>query len=92
MYQIIENPKVMSKEEIEQKYSGYWVYIVQANINPHGTLIEGMPVVLGEYQFDGVEEGIYERFDLPKYGRRLSYTLVPHGNMISSVFGVGWNE
>ena len=92
MYRIIENPMIMSREEIEQKYSGYWVYIVQANITSHGTLIEGMPVVLGDYQFAGVEDGIYEQFDQPKYGRDLSYTLVPHGNTISSVFGVGWKE
>ena len=59
------------------------------------TRLSGSVVEVGNcsyFQFDGVEEGIYERFDLPKYGRRLSYTLVPHGNMISSVFGVGWNE
>ena len=68
-----------------------WVYIVKANIDFHGALIEGMPVVTGEYQYDGVEEGIYAQFDGAEYGRDLSYTLLPHDDTISSVFGVGWS-
>nr|AGS53408.1 hypothetical protein [uncultured bacterium contig00025] len=87
MYKIIENPHFMTKAEIDSAYKGKWVYIVKADINPHGRLIEGMPVVLGEFQFDGVEEGIYERFKKKEYEERLSYTLLPNDDTISSVFG-----
>ena len=89
MYEIIKNPKIMSKAEIDKAYMGKWIYVVNADIDTHGTLIEGMPVVLGEYQFDGVEDGIYKQFDGAEYGRDLSYTLLPHDDTISSVFGVG---
>ena len=91
MYQLIENPRMMLQEEIDSIYDGYWVYIVNANITPNGKLIEGIPVVLGKFQFAGVDEGVYKQFDGSEYGRKLSYTLLPHDNTISSVFGVGWN-
>jgi len=87
-YQIIENPKMMTREEIIAAYTGKWVYVVKADIDEHGALIEGMPVVLGEYQFAGVEDGIYEQFDRDEYGRDLSYTLLPTGYVVSSVFGM----
>ena len=61
MYQILENPRMMPSDEIDKTFDGKWVYVVKAHINPHGELIEGMPVVTGDYQFEGVEEGIYEK-------------------------------
>ena len=70
---------------------GVIICIVNANIDTHGTLVEGVPVVIGEYQFDGVDEGIYAQFDSMEYGRDLSYTLLPHDDTISSVFGAGWS-
>ena len=91
MCKIIENPKLMSQEEIDTAYTGNWVYIVQANIDSLGKLISGVPVVLGEFQFDGVDEGVYRQFDSREYGRKLSYTLLSHDNTVSSVFGVAWN-
>ena len=91
MYEIIKNPKMMTEEEIVKKYTGKWVYVVKANIDRHGALIEGMPVVLGEFQYAGVEEGIYKQFDGPEYESRLSYTLIPLDNTVTSAFGVGWN-
>jgi hypothetical protein len=89
LYKIIENPVKMTKDEIDHTYKGMWVYIVKANIDKHGWLIEGMPVVLGEFQYDGVEEGIYEQYRKKEYEERLSYTLLPNDDTISSVFGVG---
>jgi len=89
MYEIIKNPEIMSKESIKANYKGKWVYIVKAIITPHGELVEGMPVVCGEYQFEGVEEGIYKQFDGEEYEEKLSYTLIPHSGMISSVYGIG---
>jgi hypothetical protein len=83
---------MMTKEEIDRTYDGRWVYVVKANIDNHGWLSEGMPVVLGEFQYAGVEEGIYNQYDSPEYEKRLSYTLLPNDNAISSVFGVTWVE
>jgi hypothetical protein len=88
MYEIISNPQMMTKEEIDRIYSGKWVYIVKADIDRHGWLSEGMPVILGEFQYAGVEEGIYDQFDSAEYEKRLSYTLLPNDSTISSAFGV----
>jgi len=89
MYTIIKNPKMMHKADIDRIYDGRWVYVVKAKIDKHGWLTEGMPVVTGEFQYDGVEEGIYDRFDSEEYEKRLSYTLLHNEDTISSVFGVG---
>jgi hypothetical protein len=88
MYKIIENPRMMTQEEIVSAYNGKWIYVVKANFTPHGKLIEGMPVVLGEFQFDGVREGIYDQYDSEEYKERYSYTLLPNNGTISSVFGM----
>jgi len=88
MYQIIKNPKMMTSDEIDTTFMGKWVFIVNADITRHGELIEGIPVVIGDYQFEGVEEGIYEKYKEAKYGRTLSYTLLSLDNTIVSVYGV----
>ncbi|MCL2203856.1 MAG: hypothetical protein FWB88_07955 [Defluviitaleaceae bacterium] len=78
MYQVLDNPRVMPTEEINKTFDGKWVYVVNANITPHGELIEGVPVVIGDGHFEGVEEGIYEQYNAPEYGRKLSLSwLLP---------------
>jgi hypothetical protein len=88
MYKIIENPHIMTQAEIDAAYTGYWIYVVKANITRHGELLSGMPVVLGSYQFEGVEEGIYKKYDGSEYRRRLSLNLLPLDNTIVSVYGM----
>ena len=77
MYKILDKPKMMPADEINEAFNGMWVYVVKANITAHGKLIEGMPVVTGDYHFEGVEDGIYEKYDAPEYGRDLSLSLLP---------------
>ncbi|MCL2663925.1 MAG: hypothetical protein FWE83_11470 [Oscillospiraceae bacterium] len=89
MYKIIDNPKMMTKDEIYNAYNGKWVFIVKANITEHGRLVEGIPVILGDYQYDGIEDGIYDKYKGDEYEQIISYTLVPLNNTITSVFGVG---
>ena len=85
MYEIIENPRMMTKAEIDETYDGKWVYIVKADINKHGTFFSGMPVVIGDYQFEGVdvERSIYDQFNSKEYGKHLSYPLFSLGNFVS---------
>ena len=79
---------MMTSDEIDTTFMGKWVFIVNVDITRHGELIEGIPVVIGDYQFEGVEEGIYEKYKEAKYGRTLSYTLLSLDNTIVSVYGV----
>ena len=72
MYQVLDNPRMMPSNEIYKTFDGKWVFVVKANITPQGKLIEGMPVVIGDFHFEGVEEGIYEKYNTPEYGSQLS--------------------
>ena len=88
MYEVIGSPKVLTREEIDELFDGKWVYIVKAKFTPNEMLIEGMPVVIGDAPFDGVEDGIYKQFKNKDYGERCSYTLLKQPNLISSVYNV----
>ena len=88
MYEILKSPKMMSKEEIDQAFNGKWVYIVKSGFTPNDMLIEGVPVVIGDAPFDGVEDGIYNQFDGEDYEETCSYTLLKQPNSISSVYNV----
>ena len=90
MYQILENPRMMSSDEIDKTFRGKWVYVVKADITRHGELIEGMPVVIADFHFEGVEEGIYKIYKTPEYGRRLSLSsLMRSYNDLSLIFPEG---
>ena len=90
MYKILDNPRVMPSDEIDKTFDGKWVYVVKANITPHGELIEGMPVVTADFHFEGVEEGIYEMYKTPEYGRRLSRgSLLPASDDLNLVIPDG---
>ena len=88
MYQILENPIMMSGEEIEEMFDGKWVYVVKANITRHGELMEGMPVVVADSPFEGTELGIYEQYRKPEYEERLDHNLKHYDPFIPSVFSV----
>jgi hypothetical protein len=78
MYQIIENPHMMSVEEIDKEFDGKWVYLTRTNYTPQGLLIEAVPVVTGDCPFDGVEDGIYKKFRDGSWGGRTSYSVLLH--------------
>jgi len=89
MYQIIDNPKLMTKDEIDKTYDGKWVYIVKANVTREGTVIDGTPVIIADEPYEGVEDGIYEHFRNEENEERLSYDLLHHDpHFIPSVFSV----
>jgi len=88
MYKIIDNPKIMTSDDIDKTFDGKWVYIVKANFTPNQSLIDGVPVVVGDAPFEGVEDGIYEQFHKKEYGRRYSHTLLNNENFMSTVFNV----
>jgi hypothetical protein len=88
MYQILENVRLMTKEEIDAEFNGRWVYIVKANITKHGDLIEGLPVVIADHPFEGNDAGIYDQYDSIEYEERVDYDLNHYEPFIPSVFSV----
>ncbi len=83
MYEIIENPKIMLAEEIDEKYYGKWVYIVNAEFTRNSKFLQGIPVVVGDAPFEGVEDGIYNEYEDDRYGSGYSHTLINNMNFIS---------
>jgi hypothetical protein len=88
MYQIIDNPKMMSKDEIETEFDGKWVYIVKAEFAVGKRLIQGIPVIVAESPFEGQDDGIYEMYRTAEYDSRYARDLCHYEPSIPSVFAV----
>jgi len=78
----------MTKEEIDKEFDGKWVYIVKAEINKHGELLRGMPVVVADKPYEGNDDRIYEQYDSKEYVKRCDYNLKRYDPFIPSVFAV----
>jgi len=69
-YRIVEHTEPMTREEIRQLYDGYWVYVVNAQFSETNGFIRGVPVVIGAHAFDGVRDGIYDKYRDEKYNQQ----------------------
>ena len=87
-YKLLENTTVMTAEEIEREYGGYWVYLTNVTCSEEGRFLSGIPVVIGDMAYDGAEDGIYAKFDDPKYGRCRDISLLRLHGYITSL-GMG---
>ena len=83
-YRLVEHTKLVTQEEIERLYDGYWVYIVNAEFSDSAGFIRGLPVVIGKIPFDGTEDNIYSKYDEPEYGEHCDLVLL-HDPFISSL-------
>ncbi|GHU56750.1 hypothetical protein AGMMS49975_20680 [Clostridia bacterium] len=86
MYHIIENPVMMTAEEIDKEYDGRWVYLVKCEFAPGDELLKGMPVVVADNIFEGVEDGVYLPYkNKAIYGRTRSHPLIDTFGLIPTV-------
>lgn len=85
MVYVIENPVMMTEDEIEETYDGKWVYVVNCEFTPGDRLVRGKPVVVADMQFEDVDSGIYDRYDAEEYGDNLSMSLLDSSFFIPSV-------
>jgi hypothetical protein len=88
-YTILNHDNPMSRDEIRQMYRGHWVYVTNAVFNEYNGLVSGIPAVIGTRPFDGVKDGIYEKYDAAAYGERTDMNLLPNRGFISSFKIVG---
>ena len=82
----------MTEAEIRSLYMGYWVYVVKAKLTETGGLIEGVPVIIGAVPYDGVDDGIYEKYDTDEYVERVGKSLRYNKDLqfiVSSLSAVG---
>ena len=85
MVQIIENPMVMTREEMKAAFDGKWIYVVNCEFSPGNRLIRGTPVVVADMQFEGVDSGIYDKYDDEGYGDKLSKSFLDTFGLFRSV-------
>jgi hypothetical protein len=84
-YKQVYHTAPIFKIEIEQLYDGFWVYIVNAKTTETGRLLEGIPVIIGNEPYDGVESGIYEKYRANEYIERVGISLLHDTGFISSL-------
>ena len=84
-YKELCHEKPIPVEEINALYRGYWVYVVNAEVDGRSRLLSGIPVVIGEVAFAGSEDGIYRKFKDSKYGKHYEHILWQPDGFISSL-------
>ena len=84
-YELLNNTEPMSAEEIKGRYSGRWVYVVNAKLTDTGKLLSGIPVITGSKTYDGAEDGIYEKYNGDEYVERVCVNMLPNRGFISSL-------
>ena len=85
-YKILSHETPMPIAEIKQAYRGYWVFLVKAELDEFNGIISGIPVVIGSSQYDGAEDGIYEKYNRSEeYAPRIDMSLLPNRGFISAL-------
>jgi len=73
--------KLMTYDEVKSIFDGKWVFLTHAIIAP-GTFPEkGVPTVIADKPFEGVESSLYDEFDKDEYGQTISTDLRPFDGM-----------
>ena len=85
MVRILENPVMMSRDEMASRFDGKWIYVVNCEYTPGDRLIRGIPVVEADMQFEGVDSGIYNKYDADEYGSTLSESFLDTFGLIRSI-------
>lgn len=76
MYKILENHERLTVDEIEQKYKGNWVYIVDLHGPPLGMFETGIVAVVADTHLEGLETGIYDELD-ERHDRVMGWAIPP---------------
>jgi hypothetical protein len=79
--------KLMTREDIRKTYAGKWIFLTGAVLTPGLLPLKGIPTVLADMPFEGIEQGIYTEFEInKKYGQltTLNYTDSSYGPRIVS--------
>jgi len=88
-YKLLDHKEPISEDEIRRLYDGFWVFIVNAKMSETWGVQEGIPVIIGKVPFDGVEDGIYEKYKSDEYAQTVGMSLRHNMGFISSLRIVG---
>jgi hypothetical protein len=84
-YKFVENAESLPLDEIKERYTGHWIYLVNVKFSETNGIISGKPVVIGNAPYDGVEDGIYKPFRAEEYEPRAGMSLLPNKGFISAL-------
>ena len=86
-YRLLDHTEPMPIAEIKKLYEGYWVYLVKAKLTKEfgGDMVSGIPVIIGKTPFDGVEDGIYDKYKSDEFNQRGDLNLLPNVGFISAL-------
>ena len=86
MYTILNNAEMLTREEIKNLYDGKWIYLTNCEFTPGSKLIRGIPRVVADKQYDGVDDGIYNLFDdTEQFGETYGHTLLHFDYMLKNI-------
>ena len=86
MYIILSDTEMMTREEINAKYDGKWVFLTNCEFTPGSKLIRGIPRLVADKQSEGVYEGVYDVYkDSEKYGETYGYNLLHFEYLIKNI-------
>ena len=86
MYTILDNTEIMAREDINTKYDGKWVFLTNCEFTPGSKLIQGIPRVIADKQYEGVDEGVYETYDNKEiFGETYGHNLLNFDYLIKAI-------
>ena len=86
MYIVLENAEVLTKEEINAKYDGKWVFLTHCEFTPGSRLICGIPRVIADKQSEGVDDGVYDVYkDSEQFGETYGHNLLDFDYLIKNI-------
>ena len=86
MYTLIDNEEMLTREEIDAKYDGKWVFLTNCEFTPGSMLIRGIPRLIADKQYEGVDDGVYNAYnDNGQFGETCGYNLLDFDYLIKSI-------
>ena len=86
MYTVLDKAELLSFDEIKAKYDGKWVFMTNCEFSSGNKLLNAIPRVLANNQYEGLDEGIYDVYKNKElYGESVSYTLYDIEYLIKNI-------
>jgi hypothetical protein len=86
MYKVLTNTEILTREEINAKYDGKWIFLTNCVFTPGSKLIRGIPRVIADKQSEGVDDGVYDVYkDGEQFGETYGYNLLDFDYLIKTI-------
>ena len=77
---------MLKRDEIMANYDGKWVFLTNCEFTPGSKLICGIPRVIADKQYEGVDAGIYDIYrDSEQFGETCGDNLLNFDYLIKNI-------